>query len=51
MMQGGHVKLIQYCHGKSSIQKEIFFNKLDLNLSNNQIKCYIWSEALCGAEI
>jgi hypothetical protein len=52
MMQDGHVTLIHECHGKSSIQKgeDFFFGKLDLNLSNNLLKCYIWSKALCGAE-
>jgi hypothetical protein len=35
---------------KAASKKEIFSGKLDLNLSNNLVKCYIWSKGLCGAE-
>jgi hypothetical protein len=31
-------------------KKTPFTNKLDLNLRNKLVKCYIWSVALCGAE-
>ena len=30
--------------------KNLSTSKLDLNLTNNLVKCYIWSIALCGAE-
>jgi hypothetical protein len=31
-------------------KKNLFTNKLDLNLRKKLVKCYIWSIALCGAE-
>jgi len=31
-------------------KKTLFTSKLDLNLRKKQIKCYIWSMALYGAE-
>ena len=31
-------------------KKNIFTSKLDLNLRNKLVKCYIWSIALYGAE-
>ena len=39
---------MQYCHGKSSIQQEEdpFTSKLDLNLRNKLVKCYIYSIAM-----
>jgi hypothetical protein len=33
------------------LKKILFTNKLDLNLRKKLVKCYIWSVALCGAEI
>jgi len=33
-----------------SKKKTFFTSKLDLNLRNKLIKCYIWSMALYGAE-
>ena len=44
--------MMQDCHGKSSIQQEedSFHCKLDLNLRQKLVKCYIWSIALCSAE-
>jgi hypothetical protein len=37
---------------KAEFNKKILFtNKLDLNLRNKPIKCYIWSIALYGAEM
>jgi hypothetical protein len=32
-------------------KKKFFTNKLDLNSRKKQVKCYIWSIALYGAEI
>ena len=32
-------------------KKTFFTNKLDLNLRKKQVKCYVWSIALCGAKI
>jgi hypothetical protein len=31
-------------------KKALFTSKLDLNLKKKLVKCYIWSNALCGAE-
>ena len=31
-------------------KKTLFTSKLDLNLRKKQVKCYIWSMALYGAE-
>jgi hypothetical protein len=31
-------------------KKTLLASKLDLNLSKEPVKCYIWSVALCGAE-
>jgi hypothetical protein len=44
--------LITDCHGKTAFKnkKTLFTSKLDLNLRNKLVKCYIWSIALCGAE-
>jgi hypothetical protein len=35
-----------------AFDKKVFFfaSKLDLNLRNKQVKCYIWGIALFGAE-
>jgi hypothetical protein len=33
-----------------SKKKNLFTSKLELNLRNKLVKCYIWSTALCGAE-
>jgi len=30
-------------------QKTLFTSKLDINLRNKLVKCYIWRIALCGA--
>jgi hypothetical protein len=32
-------------------QKKLFTSKLDLNLKQELLKCYIWSIALCGDEM
>jgi hypothetical protein len=32
-------------------KKTLFTLKLDLNLRNKLVTCYIWSTALCGAEM
>ena len=32
-------------------KKILFTSKFDLNLRKELLKCYIWSTALCGAEI
>jgi hypothetical protein len=59
MMQYVCVKLNPSCHGKSGIQQEedfaptnstFFTIKVDLNVRREQVQCYIWSMALCGAE-
>jgi hypothetical protein len=41
------------CHGKGSIQQKmaLFTGKLEVKLKKKPAKCYIWSAALCGAEI
>jgi hypothetical protein len=41
------------CHGKGSVQekKAFFSSKLDINVRKKPVNCYIWSTALCGAEI
>jgi hypothetical protein len=31
-------------------KKKLFPNKLDLNLRNKRLKCYIWMITLCSAE-
>jgi len=31
-------------------KKNLFTSKLDLNVRNKLVKCYIWSMAWCGAE-
>jgi hypothetical protein len=31
-------------------KKTLFTSKLDLELRNKLVKCYIWSRALCGAK-
>ena len=31
-------------------KKNLLTSKLDLNLRNKPVKCYIWSVARCGAE-
>ena len=31
-------------------KKNLFTSKLDLNLRNELVKCYVWSMALYGAE-
>jgi hypothetical protein len=31
-------------------KKALFTSKLDLNLMKKLVKCYIWSNALCGAD-
>jgi hypothetical protein len=31
-------------------KKTLFTSKLDLNLKKKQVKCYVWSMALYGAE-
>jgi hypothetical protein len=47
MMQGVHVKLNPEFTRK---KQHIFARRLDLNLRNKLLKCYIWSIALYGAE-
>jgi hypothetical protein len=44
---------IQDCRGKSSIQKgeSSFYQQIGLKFKAETGKCYIWSMALCGAEI
>jgi hypothetical protein len=31
-------------------QKALFTSKININLRNTPVKCYIWRTALCGAE-
>jgi len=51
MTQDVHVKIMQYCHGKSSVQQQEGFvhRQTGLNLRKELVNCYIWSIALCGA--
>jgi hypothetical protein len=51
MLQDVQVKLQPGLSLQSSVQQEEDFSKLDLNLRKNLAKCYIWSIALCGAEL
>jgi hypothetical protein len=40
------------CHGKRSIQQEesSFCHQTGIKFKEEQVKCYIWSIAVCGAE-
>jgi hypothetical protein len=52
MMQDVHGKLIPglLWQKQLSTRIKLFASKLDVNLKNKLVMCYIWSTALCGAE-
>jgi hypothetical protein len=52
MMQDVHVTLHPELLWKERHSKKVLFtSKLDFNLREKQVQCYIWSIALCGAVI
>jgi hypothetical protein len=53
MVEDVHVKLnpgLPWEKTASNKKKTLFISKLDLNLRNKLVKCYMWSIALCGAD-
>jgi hypothetical protein len=48
----GETYLNPVYHGKRSIQQEeySFQHQIEITFNEEQMKCYIWNIALCGAE-